>query len=585
MRFSRRSKVGILLSAITILTLLGAFMVTLVAHGATTHAATSASISATYQGKPLVGSQSATASGLPTKVTQPAHPRTAPLDIDSQNPGNKATRKPAAALSSLPKSKGTAMNVAEGSLIHNFNGVSNTANDTLNGFEVTPPDQGLCAGHDSSLPGNPSVVFELVNLVIAEYTPSGHLIAEESLFTLFQDPNSIGDPRCFYDAQNNAFYFTQIGVDFATATHTVDEVAVFDRHGFAVYQFDSSLGGNCFGDQPHVGYDNNNLYIATDEFCGPTQSNYIGALLVAISKSQLLREVASPNAVAFAPLVLGGDPIVTLQPAISPGIGTEYLLNSFPYDQFGNNNNIANTLGFWQVKGGQHVTTGGTVTLTGTIITSETYAFTQPAASTGNGTVTNVCVPPGSTNCAPVTSEAFLNPDDSRMQQVQAVDTNGDIDLYASLPTALNIPGDPSARDGAAWFKIDAESMSFEAQGYVAVAGSYLLYPAIYHTAEGTTTMVFTITSPTLNPSAAYTVMPSTGTSFGPVKIAARGAGPHLSFCDVICGRARWGDYSAATVDPGGTNLWLATEYIPPAAFQAPFDNWGTRVFEVTGDN
>jgi hypothetical protein len=67
-----------------------------------------------------------------------------------------------------------------------------------------------------------------------------------------------------------------------------------------------------------------------------------------------------------------------------------------------------------------------------------------------------------------------LNPDDDRMQQVQAFSQAGDVDLFASLPTAINIPGDPSARDGVAWFKIDAESQSFEAQGYVVVAGSSL---------------------------------------------------------------------------------------------------------------
>jgi hypothetical protein len=465
MRFSVRSKGGILLSIITILTVVSAIMVTLVSHGTLSHAASAATITATYQGKPLTGSQTATSTGIPTKVIQPAHPRTAPLVIGSQNPGGKAASK-TTSLHGLPVAKGTALNnAAEGSLLHNFNGLSNTANDTLNGFEITPPDQGLCAGHDFSLPGNPSVVIEPVNLVVAEYTPSGTLIAQESLFTLFADPFAIGDVRCFYDAQNQAFYFTEIGVD-PTGTFTVDDVAVFDHHGFAVYQFDSSLGGTCFGDQPHVGYDNNNLYVATDEFCGPLQNTYSGALLIAISKSQLLQEVASPNAVSFGPLALGGVPILTLQPAVSAGIGTEYLLNSFPYDQFGNNNNIANTLGFWQVKGGRHVTTGGVVTLTGTIITSETYAFTQLAASTGTGTVVNVV------NGLPITSEAFLNPDDSSMQQVQAVNTNGDVDLYASLPTALNIAGDPSARDGAAWFKIDAESHTFEAQGYVAAAGS-----------------------------------------------------------------------------------------------------------------
>lgn len=415
------------------------------------------------------------------------------------------------------------------------------------------------------------MVIEPVNIVVAEYTPSGHVIAAESLFSLFADPFATGDVRCFYDQQNQAFYFTEIGFD-PTGSHTVDDVAVFDRHGFATYQFDSSLGGNCFGDQPHVGYDNNNLYIATDQFCGPLENTYEGALLIAISKSQLLKEVASPNAVEFGPLVLGSDPILTLQPAISPGIGTEYLLNSFPYDQFGNNNNIANTLGFWQIKNGKNVATGGPVTLTGSIITSETYAFPQNAASTGTGVTDN----------NGITSEAFLAPDDSRMQQVQAINSNGHVDLYASLPTALTLKGDPSARDGAAWFKIDASNKSFEAQGYVAVAGSYLLYPAIYHTSSGTTALVFTITSPTLNPSAAYTVMNANAQNFGSVKIAATGTGPHLSFSDAPpYSRARWGDYSAAVVDPNGKDLWLATEYIPPVAFQGVFDNWGTRVFEV----
>jgi len=37
-----------------------------------------------------------------------------------------------------------------------------------------------------------------------------------------------------------------------------------------------------------VGYDNNNLYIATDQFCGPLENTYEGALFIAISKSQLL---------------------------------------------------------------------------------------------------------------------------------------------------------------------------------------------------------------------------------------------------------------------------------------------------------
>src|SRR6266852_6041546 len=116
-----------------------------------------------------------------------------------------------------------------------------------------------------------------------------------------------------------------------------------------------------------------------------------------------------------------------------------------------------------------------TVTLTGQIIGSETYAFPVPAASTGTGSVT--IVPPNNT---PVTSEAFLNPDDSRMLQVQLVrDNQNGLQLYAALDTAVTIGNDPSARDGAAWFVLDPTHASITNQGYIAVAGAYLLYPAI----------------------------------------------------------------------------------------------------------
>lgn len=37
----------------------------------------------------------------------------------------------------------------------NFNGLANLQNDTLNGFELEPPDQGLCVGYARSSPAGP----------------------------------------------------------------------------------------------------------------------------------------------------------------------------------------------------------------------------------------------------------------------------------------------------------------------------------------------------------------------------------------------------------------------------------------------
>jgi hypothetical protein len=139
--------------------------------------------------------------------------------------------------------------------------------------------------------------------------------------------------------------------------------------------------------------------------------------------------------------------------------------------------------------------------------------------------------------------------------------------------------GDITARDGAAWFQIDPVGQRITSQGYVAPKGAYLLYPAMLAPQYGPAAMVFTITSGTINPSAAFTTLGA-----NTITTVAAGTGPHLSFSDAPpYDTARWGDYSFAAIDPNGTGIWLATEYIPPAAFQDPYDNWGTYVFEVAG--
>ena len=269
------------------------------------------------------------------------------------------------------------------------------------------------------------------------------------------------------------------------------------------------------------------------------------------------------------------NPILTLQPAVSSTpTNTEYLLNSFPFaDALITPNTISQQLGFWTVTHDIGVSNGhpSSMTLNGVIIRSEIYGFPVNAVSTGTGI----------TDKNGVTGEAFLNPDDSRMQQVQFI--NGH--LWAALPTAISIDNDPVVRDGVAWFNINAAAGSVSTQGYIASQGNYLLYPAILRTTAGTTVITFTITSATINPSTAYVVRPSTSSHFGVIHIAASGFGAHLSFSDTlpVVGRPRWGDYSAVVLDPNGSDIWLATEYIPSPANQDPFDNWGTRVFDTQG--
>ena len=453
-----------------------------------------------------------------------------------------------------------------------YDGLSNTWNDSLNGFELTPPDQGLCSGYDPTLAGDPKVVFEVINDVGEEIYPNGTLARPVfSLAQLFDDPYAEGDVRCFYDTDTKAFYFSEIGASLSIGAYITD-VGVLNKQGrYTVYQVDTSLGGVEFPDQPTLGFDKNNIYLSTNEFNNYT-NNYDGSVIFAISKSQLNQEVASPNGVYFGPLSFEGGPVLSTAPTINTQANDEYLLNSNPYDASGNNLASSNTLGLWEVTGGMWIDSGryDRVGLQSSILNTETYGFPVDAQSTGTGAV----------NSNGITSEAALNPDDDRMLQVIGTGNGGDERLYAALTTDITPAGDSSVRDGAAWFQIRPTFKTpVENQGYVSVAGEYLIYPAIYPTSQGNT-MAFTITSPSINPSAGYSVTDNKG-NFSTVNTIATGYGAHYSFSDYFYAEARWGDYSAAALDPNGKTVWMATEYIPPTSEWGTADNWGTYIWSV----
>jgi len=509
----------------------------------------------------------------------------APASINGPVPPASSVRAPVtgASITSPVTATGMTLN-RQASVQQVFNGLSDLDNAGFGG-EVTPPDQGLCAGHDPSLAGRPTAVWEAVNDAVREIAPDGtQLRPDQGVTSLFADPNAFSDPRCMWDPLTSTFIFTVIGFPLATGpnaslTNTTVDVTVLNSHGFASYQFDTSLGGQCLGDQPKLGFNGDAVIVSTDEFCGPQQNNFEGAIALVISLRQLVNEDATVNDAVLGPLSLPGNIVLGLDPANGPGLSDAYLVNSFPFDGNGNNNPTANTLGMWTITNTGSVTRGiGSPSISGTIIPSETYGFPIDAASTGTGKVDHTVVI--GKRSFPIISEAFLAANDSRVNsQIEAIRVFGDIQLYAALTTSLTPSGDSAVRDGAAWFKISATSRTVVDQGYVSTPGAYLLYPVIVKSTHGTPVMAFTITSPTINPSAAFTTLGS-----GSVSIAAAGAGPHTSFSDAPpFNRPRWGDYTAAAVLPDDSGIWLATEYVPPAASQDRIDNWGTAMFKVSG--
>ena len=357
--------------------------------------------------KPVTASPAIENPQIPRALTTTRSP-------NGPNPAAVATGAGAPMVAAGPAARG------RGSVVSAFDGLNDLTNDQLFGAD-TPPDQGLCVGPDHTIKGVPDAVWEVVNEVGQETTTNGTILTGPvNLPTLFQDPNAFSDPRCLFDPSTQSFYFTQIsfppgGPVNGLLENTVNDVLVINSHGAATYQFDSSLGGTCLGDQPKTGFDNNALIISTDEYCGPNQVEQ-GAIIQVISKSQLVNEAATVNIATSSKLSLAGNPIVGLDPAINTGTPTAYLVNSVPFLPDGSNNPVGNTLGLFTVFNTAAVTTGfGSPFLTSKVMASEPYAFPVPAPSTGSGAVVNTINVGPPLGSLPITSEAALNPDDSRL--------------------------------------------------------------------------------------------------------------------------------------------------------------------------
>lgn len=489
-----------------------------------------------------------------------------PRGVRSTHPGStsnasQANHSPTAASSALDTGHAN-------KLLSNFNGVSSLDSAITNfGAEFQPPDQGLCVGN--------GFVLEAVNSAYTIYRREGSVVAGPfNVNDLFDEgPTEFtSDPRCYFDKSTNTWFAVILFIS-ADNTNARTDLAVNTSGDpttpWTVYHIDATDDGTngspshpgcpCLGDQPLFGLDQQNFYISTNEF-SILGTQFNGAQIYAISKSELVKLSHTVHFVHFDNLTIGGAIATSVQPAITNGSAdAEYFLNSL--DPFGT---FDNRLGVWAITDEDAVAEGGTPKLSNTVITSEPYGVPPPAIQQG--------------------SDNPLDSGDDRMQQVQFI--NGD--LWGALDTALTIPNDTTPRAGAAWFRVHPHlngevigGANIKNQGYIASRGNYLLYPAIQVNRAGTAAVVMTLSGATFFPNVVYTILQKGQTSFGTIHIAADGTGPyhpHLPF-------NRWGDYSWAALDPNGVNFWMATEYIPPLASQTPdrINNWGTRVVEVSG--
>lgn len=487
-----------------------------------------------------------------------------------------------------------------------------------NQFSIEPPDQGLCVGN--------GFLLESVNDVLRVYDLTGAPLTEViDLNSFYGYPAQINrttgeqgpfvtDPSCLYDPDTQRWFQVVLTLDVDPATgdflgpnhidiavsETSDPTGTWTIYRLPV-QDDGTDGtpdhgcsmGPCIGDYPHIGADQYGFYVTTNEYSlfGP---EFKSAQIYAFSKAELAANQTTVTVVQFdtrrrVRSESGRQPGFTIWPAISPDSiynteagGTEFFLSSNAAEEANAipGGGFSDEIIVWALTNTQSLDSDSPdLQLSNRALDSQVYGIPPKADQKAGDIPLGKCIndrrlpTPFGRGCwqilftekpAEREKRSRLDSGDTRMQQVWYADGM----LWGALDTVAKV-GDRK-RAGIAYFIVspdldDEDRVTGEIvkQGYVAVKGNHVTYPAIAVLPNGTGIMVFTLVGKDYYPSAAYVPIDINGT--GDVHIAGPGLGPSDGFTSykAFVGdppRTRWGDYSAAVTD--GSNIWIATEYI-----------------------
>jgi hypothetical protein len=474
---------------------------------------------------------------------------------------------------------------------------------STHGFNVEPPDQGLCAGNGK--------VIEMVNLVIRVYDANLHPVSgPEALETFFGQPIAFGfnggdstmqgDPRCYWDAQSRRWYLSQLDLDVSAGTSQFNLAVSTSANPLGAYNLysldntDSSNPGcvnGCFGDQPLLGANRDALFISTNEF--PIFDNgFNGAVLYTIDKAALARGAGTANTVIdYIGLSIpipgaaagscassrGAECWYSVQPATSPSTvadrtasgGVEYALSALDFVGTGDNR-----IALWAITNTSSIRRSSpSIGIKEATLTSETYAAPPsfvsqkagPIPLGDSGRLSCPPIPPAS-GCATPTPqpEGPIQTNDDRMNATVYADGL----IWGAVTTKMTVVS--QGKVGIAYFAVNPRlthgglTGTVAQQGYVVAPGNNVIFPSIGMDKQGNGVMSFTLTGDGYFPTSAYTTI-NARSGAGSVKIAALGQSPQDSFSEYQnLGndqyRPRWGDYSAAVA--AGDNIYFATEYI-----------------------
>jgi hypothetical protein len=409
--------------------------------------------------------------------------------------------------------------------VHNFAGL----NDNGNGI---PPDVGGATG--------PTHIMEVLNTQVRVMTRTGTTVSTVSLNAYWASLGSPStfDPKVYYDHLSNRWIFITIAqAQTANSEILLGVSATSDPTGtWHLYAIDADATNVNWLDFPSVGYNNKWITVMGNMF-SVSSSVFSGSAIFSIDK-------ASVYAGGPANFTRTSGSLFTVCPAQT-------------YDATQDTMFLVNVLGSTQLRI-YRITgaVGSEVLATHATVTSSAWGCSGCAG-----------------NFAPqFNSTDLFDVGDWRMQSV--VYRNGSI---WAAHTAF-MPSTGRTRSIVQWWQFATNGTVIQ-KGRIEDPSSniFYAYPSIAVNAAGDAFVAYTRFAYNEYPSAEY-AMRCVGDPLNVMRDGYRfKLGEATYFKDFGSGRNRWGDYTAACVDPlNDSTFWAVSEYS-----KSPSSTWGTWISEV----
>jgi len=142
------------------------------------------------------------------------------------------------------------------------------------------------------------------------------------------------------------------------------------------------------------------------------------------------------------------------------------------------------------------------------------------------------------------------------------------------------VDADGTGKAGVRWYELrndKGRGWKLKKEGTFSPDGDNRWMGSVAMTAAGNTCLGYSISSETTHPSIGITGRKGTSNHMNIVENVAFDGNVDAN---VQRGTARWGDYSAMSIDPVNDTCWYTQEYAEPNLFFGEFYGWGTKVIQ-----